>query len=325
MKALILVGGYGTRLRPLTFTTPKPLVPFANKPIVVHQIEALVKVGVKEIVLAVNVQPTLMMEFLAECEKTYNIKIHCSLEDQPMGTAGPLALARELLTKDNHPFFMFNSDVICTFPLQKMIDFHLAHKAEGTIMVTPVEDPSKYGVVISKENGEIERFIEKPTKFISDRINAGIYLFNTSILSRIEMRPTSIEREIFPVMASQHQLYSMDLPGYWMDIGQPKDFLKGMVLHLKYMAEEKQTTLNRDGVKIIGNVLLHETATIGAGSVIGPDVVIGPGVVIGEGVRISSSTVIERSRVKAHALIKGSLIDRECVIGSWANLQGCVL
>lgn len=148
MKAVILVGGYGTRLRPLTFSCPKPLVPFLNVPIVTHQIEALVRVGVKEVILAVNVQPDTMREFLTSCEQKYGIKIHISIETEPMGTAGPLALARDLLLAgvkegERQPFFMFNSDVSCDYPLQEMLDFHNKSGGDGTILVTRVQDPSK--------------------------------------------------------------------------------------------------------------------------------------------------------------------------------------
>jgi len=130
-------------------------------------------------------------------------------------------------------FFVFNSDVICEYPLEKLVEYHKTHKNEGTIMVTQVEDPSRYGVVVAKENGQIERFVEKPTTFVSNKINAGLYLFNTSIINRIPNKPCSIEREIFPVMASEETLFQMELPGYWMDIGQPKDYLLGQAMYIK--------------------------------------------------------------------------------------------
>jgi mannose-1-phosphate guanylyltransferase len=233
-KALILVGGFGTRLRPLTLTVPKPLVDFCNLPILCHQIQALAGAGVTEVILAINYQPEVMMKEIANLEKQYNVKITCSLEDEPMGTAGPIRLAQDIILKDNtdNLLFVFNSDVICHFPLDKMVAFHQSHGGEGTIMVTEVEDPSKYGVVVADDNNKIERFVEKPKEFISNKINAGLYLFNTSILDRIENKPTSIERVIFPKMASDEQIFQMVLPGYWMDIGQPKDYLSGQTLHL---------------------------------------------------------------------------------------------
>ena len=155
MKALILVGGYGTRLRPLTLTVPKPLVDFCDKPILCHQIEALANAGVTEVVLAIAYRPEVMKEALAKMEEDYKVKITISVEDEPLGTAGPIRLAKDILTTDNSSgmFFVFNSDVICDYPLTHMIDFHKGHGKEGTIMVTKVQDPSKYGVIVDNEDG----------------------------------------------------------------------------------------------------------------------------------------------------------------------------
>ena len=143
------------------------------------------------------------MKELKPLEEKYKVKITCSLETEPMGTAGPIRLAKDLILADNPSglLFVFNSDVICHYPLDKMVEYHKSHGQEGTIMVTEVKDPTKYGVVVAKEDGKIERFVEKPQVFISNKINAGLYLFNVSMIDRIENRPTSIEREIFPVMA----------------------------------------------------------------------------------------------------------------------------
>jgi len=175
-----------------------------------------------------------MMKQLEILEKKYNVKITCSLEDEPLGTAGPIRLAKDIILKDNTDglLFVFNSDVICHYPLEKMVEFHKSHKKQGTIMVTEVEDPTKYGVVVADENNKIERFVEKPQKFISNKINAGLYLFNTSMIDRIPSKPTSIEREIFPKMSGEGEIFQMVLPGYWMDIGQPKDYLSGQKLYL---------------------------------------------------------------------------------------------
>lgn len=125
-----------------------------------------------------------------------------------MGTAGPIKLAQEELKKDNPNgmFFVFNSDVICEFPLEKLIEFHKSHGKEGTIMLTQVEEPSKYGVVVADADGKIQRFVEKPQEFISNKINAGLYIFNANMIDRIPLKPTSIEREIFPKMCEDGQL-----------------------------------------------------------------------------------------------------------------------
>lgn len=246
--------------------------------------------------------------------------------------AGPIALAREKLLSDDSPFFMLNSDVICDFPLNDMLNFHLAHRAEGTILVTQVTDPTKYGVVVSDDHGKILSFVEKPKTFVSNKINAGIYLFNTSIIKRIQMKPTSIEREIFPVMAAESQIYSMSLPGYWMDVGQPHDFIQGTTLHLAYLSQHtpQQLTSQRDadnenkGITITGNVVISKTANIQQNVHLGPDVVIGDNVVIEAGARIKHSTVMENTHIKQHAYIAKSIIGWHSMIGSWSRVTNCI-
>lgn len=332
MKALILVGGYGTRLRPFTLSLPKPLVPFGNKAIVFHQIEALIKVGVKEIVLAVNVQPEALTRELSKFADEKKITIRYSKEDVPLGTAGPLALARELLRgtasePSTAPFFMFNSDVICDFPLDSMLKFHQRHGGDGTILVTEVKDPTKYGVVVHKPDGQIERFVEKPQVYVGNRINAGIYLLNPSVVDMVPPPPkqTSIEREIFPKIVEKEKLFSMLLPGYWMDIGQPKDYLTGTVLYLENVHRASPHDLvadNKTG-EIKGNVLQDQTAKVGAHCQIGPDVIIGANCVIGKGVRLVRTTLMEGTIVKDGAFVKDSIIGWGSTIGEWARLEGC--
>lgn len=318
MKALILVGGFGTRLRPLTLSVPKPIVEFANKPSIIHQIEALVKIGVDEVVLAVNYQPELMSACMREWETKLGVKITYSQESEPLGTAGPLALARDVLN-DGKPFFVLNSDVICVFPFREMLDFHIAHKAEGTILVTKVEEPSKYGVVVADENGKIARFVEKPQVYVGNKINAGIYIFNPSVLDRIELKPTSIEKEIFPKMANEGQLYTMVLPGFWMDIGQPKDFLAGTTLYLTSL-EQSNSKLLTTGDGISGAVLIDPSAKIG-NAFIGPNVTIGPNCVIEDGVRLKNTVVLEGVVIGANSWINQSIIGWKSRIGKWVRIQ----
>mmetsp|Transcript_45011 Transcript_45011/g.73348 ORF Transcript_45011/g.73348 Transcript_45011/m.73348 type:complete len:359 (+) Transcript_45011:169-1245(+) len=320
MKGLILVGGYGTRLRPLTLTVPKPLVDFANKPIVIHQIEAMVKAGVKEVVLAVAYQPDFLMAALKKYEDELGVKILFSIETEPLGTAGPLALAKEML-KGPEPFFVLNSDVICDYPLVKLLQFHKAHGKEGTILTTPVEDPSKYGVVVSEEDGKVQRFVEKPKEYVGNKINAGIYCLNSSALDRIEVRPTSIEKEVFPAMASEGELYQMVLPGFWMDIGQPKDYLSGMVLYLASLASKSSDLLSK-GPGIQGNVLIDPSAKIGKDVLIGPNVTIGKDAIIEDGARLSRCAIFTGCKIKSHSLVNNSIIGWQSTVGKWAHVQG---
>jgi mannose-1-phosphate guanylyltransferase len=326
MKALILVGGFGTRLRPLTLTVPKPCVEFANLPIVCHQIKALAEAGVTEVILAVNYHSDQMEASLKKYETEYGVKITCSLEDEPMGTAGPIRLAKDLILEGNDEglLFVFNSDIICDFPIKDMIAYHKSHGAEGTLMVTEVEDPSRFGVIVSDEDGTINRFVEKPTDFVSNKINAGLYLFNTSIIDRIPLKPTSIEREIFPVMAKDKALYSMVLDGFWMDIGQPKDFLKGTQMYLDFLESKACETL-ATGEHIKGNVVIHPTATIDESALIGPNVSIGENCVIEAGARIQNSVILPNAKICAHSWIAGSLIGWHSVIGKWCRIEALTI
>lgn len=326
LKALILVGGFGTRLRPLTLSCPKPLVDFCNKPMITHQIEALKAAGVSEVVLAINYQPEVMMGFIKEWEQKLGVKIVCSQETEPMGTAGPLALARKILADGTgKPFFVLNSDVICDYPLKDMLEFHVARDAEATILVTKIDDPSKYGVVVIDEYGQVQRFVEKPKEFVGDKINAGIYVLSPAVLDRIELKPTSIEREVFPHVAADNKLYAFTLGGYWMDVGQPKDYLKGLKLHLDSLRIHHPENL-ASSPYIKGNVLIDASATIGQGCSIGPDVSIGKGCVIGDGVRLSSCVIMRGVSVMNHTKIDSSIVGWESKIGTWSRLENnCVL
>ncbi|KAK0398689.1 hypothetical protein QR680_002709 [Steinernema hermaphroditum] len=293
MKALILVGGFGTRLRPLTLTQPKPLVEFANKPMMMHQIEALAAVGVDTVILAVGHHSDLLEREIVQQSDRIGIKVIFSFEEEPMGTAGPIALAKEYLQGDE-PFFVLNSDVICDFPFKAMIDFHQKHGREGTIAVTRVEEPSKYGVVVFDENtGRIDRFVEKPQEYVGNKINAGIYVLSPSILQRIPNKPTSIEKEIFPVMAGCNNLYAYVLPGFWMDVGQPKDFLTGTRLYLRHIRENNKDMLaSGDHIQE-----LALTWSLGLGCASRTDV------------------------IRTHSWVNSSIIGRKCSVGRWVRIE----
>lgn len=189
-------------------------------------------------------------------------------------------------------------------------------------MVTEVTDPSKYGVVVADSKNMIERFVEKPQVYISNKINAGLYLFNISIVDRIENRPTSIEREIFPAMATEKKIYQMVLPGYWMDIGQPKDYLAGQTLYLSSLKEIGQGNKLATGGNIKGNVIIDPSAKIDSSSIIGPNVVVGAGCKIGPGNKISNSTLLAGSSVASSTFIDGSIIGWQSSVGSWCRITG---
>jgi len=321
MRALILVGGYGTRLRPLTLSRPKPLVEFCNKPILLHQIEALVEAGVTEVILAVSYHAEDMEKELSVEADRLGISIIFSHESEPLGTAGPIALASKILNKSTEPFFVLNSDIICDFPFKELEQFHRCHGKEGTIVVTKVEEPSKYGVVVYKENGQIESFVEKPQEFISNKINAGIYILNPSMINRIQLRPTSIEKEVFPGMAQEGQLFAFELQGFWMDIGQPKDFLTGMGMYLKSLRQTNPQVLYQ-GPGVVGNVLVDPTAKIGTNCQIGPNVTIGPRAVLEDGVCVKRCTILKDAVIQSHSWLESCIIGWRSTVGKWVRMQG---
>lgn len=305
----------------MTLSTPKPLVQFANKPIVLHQIEALAAAGVRHVILAVSYRAELLEKEMKSQAERLGITITMSLETEPLGTAGPIGLASKHITVDEEPFFVLNSDVICDYPFEKLLAFHKAHGKEGTIIVTKVDEPSKYGVVVyNTDSGQISRFVEKPKVFISNRINAGMYIFNTKILRRIKPEPMSIEKQVFPFMASDGELFAFDLEGFWMDIGQPKDYLTGMCLYLNHVRHAQPDKL-ATGEGILGNVLVHPSAKIGSGCRVGPNVVLGPDVVVEDGACISKSTLLDGTRIKPHAWIHSSIVGWRSTVGRWVRME----
>jgi mannose-1-phosphate guanylyltransferase len=234
-----------------------------------------------------------------------------------------LKLAEKILLKDDSPFFVLNSDIICDYPFKELAAFHKSHGEEGTIVVTKVEEPSKYGVIVHKPNhpSRIDRFVEKPVEFVGNRINAGIYILNLSVLNRIEPRPTSIEQETFPAIVADGQLHSFDLEGFWMDVGQPKDFLTGTCLYLSSLAKKGSDLLCSAPCVYGGNVLIDPSAKIGKNCRIGPNVTIGPDVVVGDGVRLQRCVLLSGSKVKDHAWIKSTIVGWNSSVGKWARLE----
>ncbi|OEL26723.1 putative mannose-1-phosphate guanylyltransferase 3, partial [Dichanthelium oligosanthes] len=212
-----------------------------------RQIEALKHVGVTEIVLAINYRPEGMYNFLKDSEDDLGVKITYSQETEHLGTAGPLALARDkLVDGSGEPFFVLNCN-ISEYPFAELVRFHKTHG-----------EPSKYGVVITEEaTGRVERFVEKPETFVGgDKINAGIYLLDPSVLDRIQLKPTSFEKEVFPGIVADKKLYAMVLLGFWMDIGQPRDYITVLLLYLGSVRESSPGRL-ATGEHVIGNVLVH--------------------------------------------------------------------
>lgn len=358
MKAIILSGGYGSRLRPLTLTRPKSIIELCNIPIIEFQIAQFANIGVTDIIVALNYKANELIPTLKIIENRYAIKIHLSIEEKPLGTAGPIKLAQNFLQEDE-PFFVCNSDIICNFPLKEMLTLYhkknINSECSGVILIKQVPDPSKYGVVLHDENTfMVKRFIEKPKNFVGDFINAGIYILSKKVLDLIEPnQQVSIEKDVFPIMASSNTLYCnkffTDNANIWADIGNPRDFLLGNKLLMEFLKsnlasaqnpnqdenvsktelldqliKENKLELSSESLelKIIGNTVIHQTASIGKGCSIGPNVVIGKNCKIGDGVRLKDCVIFEDTDIGSYSNISGSIIGFCCKIGRWARVDG---
>lgn len=333
MKALILVGGFGTRLRPLTSNIPKPLVKFCGRPMVEWQIEALVKIGVKEIVLAICYKDDLMKQFMKQMNDKYNISIVCSVETEPLNTGGPIKLAEKYLRSSessdtkNKMFFVLNSDVICDYPFTKMIEFHRSKEADITVLVTRVENPSRYGIVVHDDKDlKVQKFVEKPQEYVGDFINAGIYIFNERMLDKIELGNVSLERDIFPSIAKEGGMYVMHLENFWKDIGMPKDFIEATQILLKHfynhgIKEVDDFNVIADHQNFVGINLIHKHAIIDDESLIGPYCVIHQNVKIDKGVRVYNSAIEAGCHIGKYAHIFNSILAKDVKVGRWVRID----
>jgi len=272
------------------------------------------------VVLAISYSPNVMEDFLIEVQDQLNIKVVCSHEPEPLGTAGPIAYARDFL-KTSQPFFVINSDVMCSFPLKDLVAFHARHGREGSMLVTKVEEPSKYGVVAFEPgSGKVTKFVNKPKTYAGNHINAGIYMFQPAVLSRISTQPTSMEKEIFPVMAQEEELYCMPVNGYWLDVCSPKHHLLAVGMHLAYLRKTNAALLSVHPA-VRGDVLMDASATVGNGCVIGPNVVIGPNCVIEDGVYLERAVLMEGSVVRKHSFVTDSIVGWQSKVGQWVRVE----
>ena len=226
MKAVILAGGEGTRLRPLTLTTPKPVVPVVDRPFLRHQLDLLASAGVREIVLSVAYRPERVEAVFGD-GRAFGVRIRYAVEDSPLGTGGAVRNALELLDERT---VVLNGDVLTDVDLPAIIARHEAGKAQATILLTPVPNPAAYGLVETDAGGQVLRFLEKPRpeQITTNNINAGIYVLETRVL---EMMPagvnTSIERVFFPaLLARGDRVLGPVHRGYWIDIGTPEKYLQ---------------------------------------------------------------------------------------------------
>ena len=309
MRAVVLVGGFGTRLRPLTSDLPKQMLPIVDRPMIEHVVGHLAAHGVEEVVLSLGFLPDAFRDAYSD-GRCAGIPLHYAVEPEPLDTAGAIRFAVEDAGIDE-AFLVLNGDVLTDLAVDELIGFHRASGAEATVSLTPVDDPSRYGVVPTDADGRVTGFVEKPPAGAApcNWINAGTYVFEPSVIDRIEPgRRVSVEREVFPAMADEGVLYGLRSEAYWVDTGTPETYL-GVQLDLL------------DGVRGPARSGVDDAAEIHPGATVRRSV-IGPGAVVAEGSRVCDSVVMAGSRIGEGAVVDGSLVGTDATIGPDARVLG---
>jgi len=339
MKAILLAGGKGTRLRPLTIHTPKPIVPIFNRPFLHYQLDLLKQVAeIDEVILSLNYQPRRIEEIFGDGGES-GIAIKYVVEPAPLGTAGAVRYAGESLRES---VVVFNGDVLTTVDLAAVIALHRERKAKATIVLTAVENPTAYGLVETDERGNIKRFLEKPNadEITCDTINAGIYVLEPDTFDRIPKdTPWSIERSYFPSLVERGEAFVAYIyRGYWIDIGTSdkymqvhRDIMDGHYRAAPFANAPSTAWVSPDarveeGVTIEGPCFVDEGAVIKAGARIGPYTVIGRQCHVEEHASVQHAIVWANSRISQEAIVRGSILGRHCHIGRSATVEhGAVL
>ncbi|HVA29232.1 MAG TPA: NDP-sugar synthase, partial [Candidatus Baltobacteraceae bacterium] len=301
MQAIVLVGGEGTRLRPLTYGTPKPMVPIMGVPFLARTMERLHAAGIRDVVLPAGYMPQAIIDYFGDGSRL-GMKITYVIEDVLLGTAGALKNVEQYITG---PFFVLNGDVLTSLDLKVMVAEHERRGGIGLLHLIRVEDPSAFGCVVHDANGLISAFVEKPPKETAptNDINAGTYLFEREILDLIPSgRNVSIERETFPaIIAAGKGLYSITTDDYWMDLGKPEQYLGAHVDIL----EGRMPMLQLDpGVTLYA----EPGSSIDPSAILGPNVVLGAGSTIGPRAVVRGSVIWDNVHIEEGAIVEGAII-----------------
>lgn len=336
-QAVILVGGEGKRLRPITSRVPKPVAPVVERPFVAYILDNLARHGVERAIFSTG--------FLAEAIEAeigdgagYGLQVEYAVEREPLGTAGAIANCESKLGEGS--FFVFNGDVLSDVDLSTLAARHADKGGMGTIFLTPVEDPRRYGLVELGADGAVASFLEKPGDWEGTAlINAGVYVLEHEVLEMIPRgRLFSIERGVFPRLAQAGSLYGYVDQGYWRDIGTPESYLQAHFdilertvetrvaesLGEKYMYIAPSADVHAQA-RVVPPCYIGDGARVDAGARVGPLVVLGAGSVVGEGATVLESVVQERAAVGAHAQVERSVMVRESRIGAGTQLSAAVL
>jgi len=338
MKAILLAGGKGTRLRPLTIHTPKPIVPIFERPFLHYQLDLLKKVPeIDEAILSLNYQPRRIEEIFGDGSDS-GLAIRYVVEPAPLGTAGAVRYAGESL---HESVVVFNGDVLTEVDLGAVIALHRERKAKATIVLTPVENPSAYGLVETDPQQNILRFLEKPKpdEITCDTINAGIYILEPDTFDRIPKEtPWSIERSFFPSLIERRETFVAYIyRGYWIDIGTPekymqvhRDILDGRYRAAPFADRSSNNWVSpnarvEEGAEVEGPCFIDEGAMVKAGARVGPYSIVGRQCYLEEHASVERSILWAGTRICQEAQVRRSIIGRHCHIGRSATVEDGVV
>ena len=339
MKAILLAGGKGTRLRPLTVHTPKPIVPIFNRPFLHYQIDQLRQVpGIDEVILSLNYQPRRIEEILGEGEGL-GVRIRYVVEPMPLGTGGAIRYAGDQLTES---VIVFNGDVLTQVDVNAVLKLHRDRKARATIVLTPVDNPRAYGLVETDADGNIQRFLEKPgdSEITCNTINAGIYVLEPDTFDRIPKDTAwSIERSYFPSLIERGETFvAYTDKGYWIDIGTPAKYLQVHrdIMDGSYAAPPFAGTPHgtpwvspdarvEEGVEVHGPCFIDEGVVIKAGAKVLPYSVIGRQTHIEESAVVEGSVIWPNGWIGREAVVRHSILGRNCHVGRNSTVESPVV
>ena len=337
MQALILAGGEGTRLRPLTSTVPKPVVQLVDRPFISYMIEWLRGHGVDDVILACGFMADGVRSVLGD-GSSFGVSLRYVEEPEPLGTGGALKYAEDLLAER---FFMLNGDCLTDIDLTAQLRQHERTGARATLALIPVDDPSAYGLVRRGDDLEVRQFVEKPSpdEIDTNLINAGAYILEHDVLDGMGASGTkiSIEREVFPALVG-HGLYGYEASGYWLDIGTPERYLQATfeILEGDVQTEIGRRVAEAGGVLVEGDATgvagtIHGPALCGSGcvvaatAIVGSRTVLGRGVSVGAGAHIESSVLLDGASVGAGTRISSSIVGADVQIGDHCRVEGRVV
>ncbi|MFE5024721.1 sugar phosphate nucleotidyltransferase [Streptomyces sp. NPDC056656] len=323
-EAILLVGGKGTRLRPLTVNTPKPMVPAAGVPFLTHQLARARAAGVEHIVLATSYLAEVFEPYFGDGSRL-GLHLEYVTEEEPLGTGGAIRnVASRLHSGPAEPVLIFNGDILTGLDIRALVDEHETTGADVSLHLSRVEDPRAFGLVPTDATGRVQAFLEKPQtpeEIVTDQINAGAYVFRRSVIDTIPTgRPVSVERETFPdLLASGAHLQGMVDSTYWLDLGTPQAFVRGSADLVLGRAPSPAVPGRR------GDSLTLPTASVAPGAKLTDGTVVCENATVGEGARISGSAVLAGATVEAGAVVTDSLIGRGAHVGARTVLTGAVI